>query len=418
VLKNSPLSQSCYLQVGGRSSIDEAMWRSNAKTPNQKYIPRKPTPHGIKAFYQCFQLPRCKRPVCIHVLPCLREPDYGGVEVLNIMTSSLPENTSMTIHADSFFTNMNWVAWQKTIPVTMAIGTPALGRFYGVFTHELPAGCYRVFQHDNILLSVWNDKDLFCAVSTLFRVEAPRERRMRGLAPVALPPLLSTEDTEQLSQLSLEGLKSLAKYMGLPTSGTVQQVVARIARRPVPDNEPQPKRSRRLESKTNTDDVGAIQEARDQRREELEAMTMKELRNLCKDTGVRPAKNKQGTVAALLKNEFDTRDLRTLRKITQDFLTPTLRASPGANPAVNQQYREAFNLVDRFNLLVAQVKYKPRITSDHHRLLVSVIEICLANCFVLFLEERAKLGYNNSGQKMKNFGKKLCEDICAKFILQ
>jgi len=95
------------------------------------------------------------------------------------------------------------------------------------------------------------------------------------------------------------------------------------------------------------------------------------------------AGNKRRLLERLKRVRASSGSVASSRQRVLEFIGASAPSSHSSPPIINGFYASSFNLVDEFNRLVALVEYRPRITSEVHRVVISLVEFAAVTIFVL-----------------------------------
>lgn len=269
------------IEVGGHGALDESMiaWRGDSRF--LICIPRKPKSTGLRMYLLSFPLASTGQPAVFHLLPDLREPTYGGRELLDSIRNVLPPGFKISLTADSFFGTLTWLEARKEEFFTLAISKSSDPALVMLLSHNLGHHQYRTFTNGNVVLTLWMDEDLVVTASTRYKVNEPEagrgEGRYKGVNMSGLTPFLSLESIHHLSQLPHSELQSLARRSGVSSSGTNLEIAYRIGGRLPPPQTTQPGPSTQSANDDENDDEDSeVQKF-------ANSMTQKQLKERCSE---------------------------------------------------------------------------------------------------------------------------------------
>jgi hypothetical protein len=159
------------LQVGGHCALDEQMWHFFGLSAFIQTLECKPSDStGLVAYLLCFELTHSGLPVVYHLLPALCTPIYTGTEIMDILTSQIPPNTTYSLSANSHFGNIGWLEAHRNQHITVALTTNDTLGLGPLFSYNLPYRQYRVFSNGKVLFSVWKDNSVIFTLSSSFSI--------------------------------------------------------------------------------------------------------------------------------------------------------------------------------------------------------------------------------------------------------
>jgi len=326
------------VQAGGQSAIDEAIWPWYGKSPLVIHMPDKPNPYGLRCFAHMFALTRSGLPVPTRIMPELCRPVYPPHLVLNTL--------GLRTYSSSF---------SITLISARLIGCFA---FSPLFSYELPFGTHRVFQHGRVCVSVFQDEGLHICASNAFTVSSltpsqPRPLHAFGISFAdrrPLPPSL----IPVLERATLDDLKALAHAVAVPTAGTKLDLVHRICELPLPS-------SSGVSSSAHSPTSASSSSS---------SVTTKGLKAELTKFGQRTTGNKERLERRLELAQAAPLSRSRCQSVLQDFLGAYTPVPPDEEPLLNGIYHATFNLVDRFDHLVSNIHYTPRIFSEFNRVFI------------------------------------------------
>ncbi len=204
------------LSVGGEAAIDETMLRYEGESQHLIFIPRKPTPSGIRLYLECFQLQNTNQPVCFTLIPDIETITLPPGVVLRRMCLHHPADARIAITADSFFSSTGWLESNK-VPTLFSVAANDIASLYPLFTKDLEFNDHRSFSNGKMTLSFWFDNTtMVCGTNRFFPSDVPQQRLI-GVNTSGYVPIMDIDQLSKLSELSLDALRGIAKKMGEST---------------------------------------------------------------------------------------------------------------------------------------------------------------------------------------------------------
>ena len=151
-------------------------------------------------------------------LPDIRTPRFTRSEILEANKDNWPTNGTTLVTMDSYFGCLSAPQLLHGHFVTFSLASKNESMLTELFSHEMRYHELRMFKKDSLIVALWLDNNLMVTCTNCFRIQAPRNHPQPthlGIDLLGLPPRLSIEDAKIISSMSLEGLKSLCKELGI-----------------------------------------------------------------------------------------------------------------------------------------------------------------------------------------------------------
>lgn len=401
---------SLAVQASGYSAVDEGMWPFHGQSEFKVFIPRKPNPNGLRAYYHCFQHMGTQRPICYYVIPDLRKPFHTPKEVMDKVDANLPDEAKVQVTADAFFTSVAMVKNAKA-PVTMSLNKQRLHGLSTLFCHGLLPSEYRVYHCDGIVVCVWVDNTEVVTISNEFKVVYPDVIPPVGVNIDPVKPILSADAMNVLAtKLQRDDLIALARELGVTTSGSNEEISQRICgMRYSADGA-----SSSVDSSSQVERDG--QKSATAWEEELSKLTVKALETKYGHIKKKKASNsKADYIQKLIPRLMKPATPHEMNTEVNRFIQLKKRTKEGYKPVLQQRYADHFNLVDLYDRLMSYIEYPLRVTSQNHLILNVVICLCVVNGFVDYEHKVYEENVNRERFFLKEFCNSIVRDICTKF---
>jgi len=350
----------------GVSCVDETILPYEGVSAYLITIPRKPHDTGLRIFVQTIPLTASGRPVLARVLPELCRPCYSPLAVLDTLVLR-PYSGPYTTTCDSYLGSVAWLSAHPLAPSFHALSSTTCP-FYELLKYDLQPDTYRVFSNGSVHISIWFDVEIHvCATNAVAAVSSAVSSSPSPLLGTSFLQVqqLPTTLIPILMQASTDDLKALAGRAGVSTDGNKSELVHRIVGQPCSSS------SAVSSSSTSSPSAG------------LETYKLSELKAELMRLGQRTSGNKRRLLERLKRVRASSGSVASSRQRVLGFIGASAPSSHSSPPIINGFYASSFNLVDEFNRLVALVEYRPRITSEVHRVVISLVEFAAVTTFVL-----------------------------------
>lgn len=433
---NDSLKES--IVVGGHGVVDESMLPWHGKSPFSITIPRKPKSTGLRMYVVCFPLASTGQPVAFHVIPDIRSPTYGGREVLDIVYDQLPADRILSITADSFFGNLNWMTTHQDRFLTLAIPKNSDPKLFELFSKDLAHHEFRSFAKGDLVVTLWLDESLVITASTRYKTKRPgessREGSYRGIDFNSQREKLSLPTIHILEKLPQDQLEILAKKCGISTSGSRSDLAFRIGGRLPPrvtSGDPGPS----TEIGNSAENPPSENPLKERATELQKNSKTSELKEICGDLGLSKSNQNQH---AQKKNSKETKEMTKNSSIggnkfdlamrivrfrekgggsdaqeaeIQAFLRPSRTST--RRPTLINDYFLSFNGVDRLNKLRSYFEFHPRINSEKFLILIHVIRMSFIQSWSLFTSWNGN--EENEERNLRDAARSLAEELHPRF---
>jgi hypothetical protein len=123
------------------------------------------------------------------------------------------------------------------------------------------------------------------------------------------------------------------------------------------------------------------------------------------------AGNKERLERRLERAQAATLSRSRCQSVLQDFLGAYTPVPPDEKPLLNGIYHATFNLDDRFDHLVSNIHYTPRVFSEFNRVFVSLVQFAAVTSFVLCKDNSSVAGYPPCPDTARAFAMDLADTI-------
>jgi hypothetical protein len=403
-------SSNSTIDVCGDVSLDEQIWEWFGDSGFLAFIPRKPHSTGLKVMALSTSLQSSQRPVCVSILPDNVNPRFTANESLQVFfsndhwfflfkltktkqwASKALENRCVSITADAWFGNLNWLRNFKSIPTTFSVSSNQF-KFLPLFSSGLKFHEFREFSDGEVIVSVWNDHAIVVSASNAWSVPDSSPQKRMGTDFLHHFSKLSEDALNNLKIWGLDDLQKLSEWLALPISGSTNVLAHRISRHPVDFEE--------IVLETSDDAL----------KKQLEKLTKAQLKDLLqRKYHVTSSGKKEKLIIKLMRLESDP--VKRKKGDIKQFLEKTCTTLRDEKPKISTHYAHTFNNVDKFNRLMGFVNFKPRISNDNMLFLTGMINIALVNSWVLFVDSKSLLISEQEEEwKLKRAVKKLSRDL-------
>ncbi len=404
-------------------ALDETVLACEINEAPTVFLPRKPHPTGLRVYSCVGHNDNANRPFCFGVVNDAKTPHLKLPEILEqaemCFDTTREEPFAMT--ADCFFETLSWAAdLDDGKFATMAMGRVRNAKLLDVFTHGLQKKQVRTYYNGTLTAQVWVDNDTVAVVSNQFAPEGYDTVSVQEEIPERSDPVMLVQ-AKSAMKMTTDTVITLATGMGKSTDGTKEEIVARMFGVDVRDlvandkgaqdlfvcdcehefrdeqavqcdycdgwthvpecaEEPGDGKWHCLRCRTDTGDPSSdakwnwdVEERRNKK------FTVKQLKE---EIGKRNGKT-SGSKEALVKRLTSlTKPGDELAQAEKKFKQAMLLDTSPKQPEIIKHYGDTFNPVDKFNRLMYEVWFHPRVYDYKRRYLLGMISMLLVNAWV------------------------------------
>ena len=204
------------------------------------YIPRKPVPEGIRIYIVATILTATGRPIAIWLLPDLPEvhgqrffsPKTVMEKVAHIIIAAarqgiLPHNSTVTM--DALFCYPDMLKMWLSYGIFGSVGLKQ-NEFVKALAYDLKRGHHRVFQHGDLLISVFHDNKMVVTASTVFNCsKVVHVMQARPLFPLFTQDMLFILQLAGCTKKLQDDLRMLGIMIGARSASTNPDTVLATA---------------------------------------------------------------------------------------------------------------------------------------------------------------------------------------------